>query len=224
MNAKIQAIRIFVTWHYFFFQGLVGKEGHFCNILTSIVRLVSFFSVLLNPIVYAVTQKELRHFLNRFFTRIYRFRKNIPKTKKTKRPQDETNERDPSASVMNRLTTNELSRMERHARNRERWVRMVHRLGPRSAWHSISASGASTYKKQSDGTIDEEREDEKDKSSKGQSSSNSFKGQISKGHSSSTSIKLNNVASEWEDWQQLIEMAKPNNIRAQSNGTAEAAL
>ena len=186
------------------------------------MRLISFFSVLLNPIVYAVTQKELRHFLRRSFNRIYRFRKNIPKTKKTARPHDESNG-NPSASVMNHLSTDEQSRMERHVRNRERWFRMVHRLGPRSAWHSITASGVSTYNKPSDGTIDEEREDEKDKSSKGQSSSNSFKGQISKGQSSSTSIKLNNLASGWEDWQQLIDMAEPIS-RPQINGTAEARL
>ena len=167
---------------------------------------MSFFSVLLNPIVYAVTQRELRHFLRRFFDGIVRFRKTIPPKKKSTSPRDENQDRNSSGVVMNHLSTEEVSKIERHNRNRERWFRLVHRLGPRSAWHSITASGMSTRNKPSDGTIDEEREDEKEKSSKNQSSSNSF--------------KLNNTASGWEDWQQLIDMAESKNGRQHSNGSA----
>ena len=189
------------------FQGMIGMGGHFCNVLNSSVRLVSFLYVLLNPIVYAVTQRELRHLVRDIITRL---RKNVAKIKTNTVPREENgatdnNERNLSRSVINRYTTDEMSRSERHARNKETRSRLNQRLGRPNLRFSHSATGISAHDKPSDGTIDEEREDERNHSSKGQSSSTSF--------------RLNYTTSNGEDWKQLIDMADSKNGHCHSNGS-----
>ena len=195
-----------------FFQAMVGRKGYFCNVLTSVVRFISFFSVLLNPIVYTVTQREMRLSLRKAYARMcFCICKKTPQTSKVHTPKNGnggTENKNLSGAVMNRLTTDELSRQERHARNRERWSRLVRRLGRPNGTVS---GGFSTHEKQSDGTIDEEREDEKSpslKSSKGQSSSNSF--------------KIINVLNGLDDLKHINDMK--NGHSGRSNGNAESIL
>lgn len=192
---------------------MIGREGHFCNTLTSVVRLISFFSVLLNPIVYTMTQREMRSMLRKFISRVcFCVQKKTPQTHIVRSPKDEnglTENRNLSGGVINHLTTEELSRQERHVRNRERWSRLVQRLGRPNG----TASGFSTHDKPSDGTIDEEREDEKGLSSKNPSS---------KTQSSSNSFKIVHVINGLDDYTEFKDLK--NGHSNHSNGNTETIL
>merc|ERR1719427_134470 len=46
-------------------QGMKGMEASTCHMISIVVRIVSFFSVLLNPIVYATTQKDINKYIHK---------------------------------------------------------------------------------------------------------------------------------------------------------------
>nr|CAB3234986.1 putative C3a receptor [Phallusia mammillata] len=182
----------------FITENLVGKSGYFCHALTASTRILTFFSVLLNPIVYAISQREIRHYLRQKLAGVFKcgaLQRRKHSQKITEQNGEQTNglvgneNRDFSRVAEHNLTSDDISRRERHIRNRELWSRMVNRLGRKSMRTSLTASTMhGGEEKKSDGTIDEEKEEEKGQSSKDQSSSNSFK-------------------LVWEDWQQLMDIA-----------------
>jgi len=46
-------------------QGLKEKDLHYCHAIITTVRIISFFSVLLNPIVYATTQRDINKYIRK---------------------------------------------------------------------------------------------------------------------------------------------------------------
>nr|NP_001072020.1 putative C3a receptor [Ciona intestinalis]CAI84650.1 putative C3a receptor [Ciona intestinalis] len=179
-------------------EGMVGLGGHACHAVFTATRILSFLSVLLNPIVYAMTQREIRHLLRRKLAGmckcIHPGRESNPDPQNRDVNVSFANaRRDFSVVADHNITSDEIfMKRERHARNKERWSRLMHRLGGKNLRLSLTGSGfTSPGEKQSDGTIDEDEE----------------KGQSSKGQSSSTSFKL---IGGWEDCQQMIDMAEVN--------------
>ncbi|XP_076800102.1 uncharacterized protein LOC143445111 [Clavelina lepadiformis] len=194
-------------------EGLMGMPGYHCHLVMNVTRVISFFSVLLNPIVYAVTQRAVRHFVRHTVCRLCKclcpsnIRQKLMTSPRTNGVQHQNglngNENaNFSNIVINNVTSDGQSRRERHERNREMRSRLVHKLGRRNMTRSFTGSGLSNHAdKHSDGTIDEEHDEDKALNLKGQSLSNS----TSKSHSSSNSFKP--ATGGWEDWKELIDMA-----------------
>ena len=141
-------------------QGYIGKTGHFCHRVFGLTRILSFISVLLNPIVYAATQKSVNRYLRQCFRQL------CPRhclcacvekiASKLFRRKDDLSDVQCSRVKVEELE-NGILKAQRHEKNRRRWSKIVERLGSKNLRSSYSASHRN-ISKISDGTIDEERE------------------------------------------------------------------
>jgi len=194
--------RIYIYSLTCFTQGLTSSSDYACHAAIIATRIVSFLSVLLNPIVYATTQRELRQYLSKFARVLPCARRRGDRREVGRvaangggrhRALVENELRDFSLMAEHNVTSDDVSKRERHLRNKELWTRMVQRLGHKGFRTSMTVSGWTGHgDKPSDDTIDEEKDEE-------------VKGQFSKSQSSSGSIKL---ISNWEDLEQLWTTTK----------------
>lgn len=59
-----------IKYIFYILEGMSHLDLMSCQVIVVVVRVISFFSVVLNPIVYATTQRDIRNYIRRLMVRI----------------------------------------------------------------------------------------------------------------------------------------------------------